>query len=181
MERGLVLLAAARLRIGGRRLRALALGDAQAVRGFVQSDSALRLAEARRDARADGALLERCGARIVTLADDDYPAGLRDLTGPPAFLCVRGMLPRGGIAIVGARNASADAADFAYELARRLDTPLVSGLARGVDAAAHRGALAAGAHDGRAVGVLARRAERTMTAPLDGLQARLAASDRPPP
>ena len=46
---------------------------------------------------------------------------------------------------------------------------------------AARGALAAGAHDGRAVAVLARRAERTVTAPLDGLDARLAASDRPPP
>jgi hypothetical protein len=44
-----------------------------------------------------------------------------------------------------------------------------------------RGALAAGAHDGRAVAVLARRAERTVAVPLDGLDARLAVSDRPPP
>jgi transposase len=44
-----------------------------------------------------------------------------------------------------------------------------------------RGALAAGAHDGRAVAVLARRAERTVATPLGGLDARLAASDRPPP
>jgi transposase len=46
---------------------------------------------------------------------------------------------------------------------------------------AARGALAAGAHDGRAVAVLARRAERTVAAPLSGLEARLAASDRPLP
>jgi transposase len=46
---------------------------------------------------------------------------------------------------------------------------------------AARGALAAGAHDGRAVAVLARRAERTVAAPLGGLEARLAVSDRPPP
>jgi transposase len=46
---------------------------------------------------------------------------------------------------------------------------------------ATRGALAAGAHDGRAVAVLARRGERTVATPLSGLEARLAASDRPPP
>ena len=46
---------------------------------------------------------------------------------------------------------------------------------------AARGALAAGAHDGRAVAVLARRAERPATVPLDGLDARLAATERPAP
>ncbi len=139
-----MLLAAARLRMGGRRLRALATGDAAAVRECVNSDSALRLAEARRDARGDAATLERLGARLVVIGAADYPAGLRDLRSPPPFLCVRGALPQGGIAIVGARDAGEAACAFAFELARKLGQAVVSGLARGIDAAAHRGALASG-------------------------------------
>jgi DNA processing protein len=138
-----VLLVAARLRMGGRRLRALAAGDGAGVREFVSADSAQRLAEARRDARADAALLERLPARLIALNDPNYPAGLRDLRSPPAFLCVRGTLPVGGIAIVGSRYASLGACRFAYDLAHALGHAVVSGLARGVDAAAHRGALAA--------------------------------------
>jgi DNA processing protein len=148
----LVLLAAARLRIGGRRLRALANGDGAGVREFVSSDSALRLAEARRDARADAATLERLGARVVALGDAAYPRGLRELRAPPAFLCVRGVLPRGGVAIVGSRDASAFGATLAYDLARSLGRAIVSGLARGIDAAAHRGALAAGVSQSAYVG-----------------------------
>ncbi len=59
-------------------------------------------------------------------------------------LYVRGAIPTGGIAIVGSRTPPPDAAQFAYELAARLGVPIVSGLAPGIDAAAHRGALAAG-------------------------------------
>lgn len=139
-----MLLAAARLRMGGRRLRALAAGDGASVREFINSDSALRLAEARRDARSDAATLERLAARLIALGDPAYPVGLRELPSPPAFLCVRGKLPVGGVAIVGARDASGDACRFAHDLARALGRTVVSGLARGVDAAAHRGALEAG-------------------------------------
>jgi hypothetical protein len=60
-------------------------------------------------------------------------------------LHVRGTLPRPGIAIVGSRTPSAEAETFAYELARKLGEPIVSGLAPGIDVAAHRGALSAGA------------------------------------
>lgn len=139
-----MLLAAARLRIGGRRLRALAAGDAAAVRDFISADSALRLAQARREARADAATLERAAGRVIALCSPEYPPGLRELRTPPAFLCVRGRLPAGGIAIVGARDASDAACTYAYDLARALGRTVVSGLARGVDAAAHNGALAAG-------------------------------------
>ncbi len=59
-------------------------------------------------------------------------------------LSVRGCLPHGGIAIVGSRTPPAEAAGFAYGLAFRLGEPVVSGLAPGIDVAAHRGALAAG-------------------------------------
>lgn len=58
---------------------------------------------------------------------------------------VRGSLPKRGIAIVGSRTPPAEAEAFAYELARQLGEPIVSGLAPGIDVAAHRGALSAGA------------------------------------
>jgi DNA processing protein len=60
-------------------------------------------------------------------------------------LYVRGTLPRRGIAIVGSRRPPAGAAAFAYDLSRRLGEPIISGLAPGIDVAAHRGALSAGA------------------------------------
>jgi DNA processing protein len=60
-------------------------------------------------------------------------------------LFVQGRLPEPGIAIVGSRTPPDGAADFAYQLAVRLRAPIVAGLAPGIDAAAHRGALAAGA------------------------------------
>ncbi len=53
-------------------------------------------------------------------------------------------MPQGGVAIVGSRTPPPEAAAFAYELAFRLGEPVIAGLAFGVDAAAHRGALAAG-------------------------------------
>jgi DNA processing protein len=59
-------------------------------------------------------------------------------------LYVRGRLPVGGVAIVGSRTPPAEAAEFAYGLAFALGEPIVSGLAPGIDASAHRGALAAG-------------------------------------
>ena len=58
---------------------------------------------------------------------------------------VRGTLPRPGIAIVGSRTPPAEAEAFAYDLSRELGEPIVSGLAPGIDVAAHRGALSAGA------------------------------------
>ncbi|MBC5810768.1 MAG: DNA-processing protein DprA [Candidatus Eremiobacteraeota bacterium] len=142
----LVLLAAAILRIPARRIRALACGDEGALRDWLANESATRLAEARRDARVAARRLERLGARVVALRDEDYPEGLRDLKDPPPFLTVRGSLApsvrrRAGVAIVGTRTPAEPSAQFAYELARRISGPVVSGLALGIDAAAHRGAL----------------------------------------
>ncbi len=162
MPSGLVLLAAALLRVPARRLRALALGDDAALRDWIANESATRLAEARRDARLAFARLERLRARIVPLAAPDYPAGLRDLKDPPAFLCVRGTLPQRarwpeGTAIVGTRTPDERALAAARVLGARAPGPIVSGLARGIDAAAHEGALAAGvptyAYVGTGIGV----------------------------
>ncbi len=63
---------------------------------------------------------------------------------PPAFLTVRGALPRDGIAVIGARDAAEEERAFARALAAALQRPVVAGLAPGIDAAAHRGALDAG-------------------------------------
>jgi DNA processing protein len=95
------------------------------------------------------------GAEIVTAFDGDYPQALRDLPLPPPVLYVRGRLPMlPGIAIVGSRRVDAYGAEassfFARDLAGRGLT-VVSGFAVGADAAAHRGAIAAG---GPTVGVL---------------------------
>ena len=87
------------------------------------------------------------GARHLFHDEPDYPALLREAEGAPPILIVRGdaaMLRRQCVAIVGARNASAVACRFARQMASDLaarDVTVVSGLARGVDTAAHVGAL----------------------------------------
>lgn len=137
----LVLLAASLLRIPGRRLRALARGDQSALRAWIAGESALRLAEARRDARLAFERLESLGARLVSLNDPEYPPGLLDLRDPPTFLTVLGTLANGGTAIVGAREPTEEARSFVHALGGALAAPIVSGLAFGIDAAAHGGAL----------------------------------------
>jgi DNA processing protein len=127
-------------------MRALARGEDGALRDWVANESATRLAEARRDARLAMARLDRLGARVIGLLDDEYPAGLRDLKDPPAFLTVRGTFSAAGpvgTAIVGSREASPEGVAFARAFAGLAAAPIVSGLALGIDAAAHEGALAA--------------------------------------
>ncbi len=102
-------------------------------------------------------LLRRIGAGVLVLADPEYPACLRAIFDPPPVLYVRGELtPQDeyAVAIVGSRRATAYGRGMAQEIAghlARAGVTVVSGLARGVDAAAHRGALAAG---GRTIAVL---------------------------
>ena len=83
--------------------------------------------------------------RIVGLGDPDYPARLKEIHDPPARLYVNGRLPSEPmIAIVGSRGATPYGRRTAHRLARKLSDAgvvVVSGLARGIDAAAHRGAL----------------------------------------
>ena len=90
------------------------------------------------------------GARLVVLGDPDYPAMLEALDPPPPILWTRGrteLLNRPSVAVVGARIASAGGQRIARGLAQQLGQVghvVVSGLARGIDAAAHEGALATG-------------------------------------
>jgi len=140
----LVLLAAAYLHLPARRLRGLVRGEDQALNEWVAQGSARKITHARHQAREGAQRLVKLGADLVTITDPAYPSGLRDLDDPPAFLCVRGTLAEDGLAIVGSRTPPAAAVEFARELARRCKMPVVSGLAVGIDAAAHHGALDAG-------------------------------------
>ncbi|WP_322040530.1 DNA-processing protein DprA [Burkholderia diffusa] len=105
------------------------------------------------DARTDAALawLDAPGNAIVTLNDPVYPPRLRDLHDPPPLLYVKGrldLLHARGLAVVGSRHATpqglADATRFSHALSDA-GLVIVSGLALGIDGAAHRGGL-----DGRA-------------------------------
>ncbi|MFY9317920.1 MAG: DNA-processing protein DprA [Burkholderiales bacterium] len=88
---------------------------------------------------------------IVTLADAAYPRLLLEIADPPALLYCRGraeLLNRPALAVVGSRNATAQGASNAEQFARAFSAAgltIVSGLAQGIDAAAHRGGLAADA------------------------------------
>ena len=99
--------------------------------------------------------MEKMRARILVIGDAHYPQLLRAIPDPPVLLYVRGELPAAdALAVVGSRHASEAGrrltADICAELAAR-DIVIVSGLARGIDSAAHDGALAGG---GITVGVL---------------------------
>lgn len=93
------------------------------------------------------AWLEAPGRRLLTLADADYPRLLLEIPDPPPVLYCVGrteVLARPALAIVGSRNATAQGRRDAERFARALSAAgvaIVSGLALGIDAAAHRGAL----------------------------------------
>ena len=99
------------------------------------------------------AAAERLGARYLLLGEPDYPPLLAELDNAPPALVVRGdiaLVQRIAVAVVGARNASAAACRFARQLAHDLagsgedGATVVSGLARGIDTAAHVGSLSGG-------------------------------------
>jgi len=102
--------------------------------------------EARRELDA----LSKLGGRMIASIEPEFPKGLAALEAPPPLINVVGhasLLQREMVAIVGARNASALGRKFAQTIANELgDANLViaSGLARGIDTAAHEGSLATG-------------------------------------
>ncbi|WP_068809037.1 DNA-processing protein DprA [Thauera phenolivorans] len=104
------------------------------------------------------------GNHILCLADEAYPHALLDIADPPVLLYAKGelaLLQRPALAVVGARSATAQGAANAEAFARALSEPgltIVSGLALGIDAAAHRGALDGGA--GGTIAVIGTGADR---------------------
>lgn len=131
-----------------------------------QRIAALDLDQARR-------ALDRLHVRVVIPGDDEWPVGLDQLESPPICLYARGSrdltLTHGSVAVVGSRAATAYglrvAADLGEGLVQRGVT-VVSGAAFGIDAAAHRGALAGG---GPTVAVLARGLDRAYPQAHEGL------------
>ena len=97
------------------------------------------------------------GSQILTYASADYPSQLKQIADPPLVLYVRGnvkLLSQPGVAVVGTRRPSAYGSQVAVRLARELaerQLVVTSGLARGIDSSAHRGALEA---RGKTVAVL---------------------------
>lgn len=104
----------------------------------------------RTEAEAEFAALQRLGARLVCWGEPTYPSGLAAIEDAPPILTVHGRAELLGspiVAVVGARNASANGRRFCRDLAAALGQGgivVVSGLARGIDAAAHLGALETG-------------------------------------
>ncbi len=103
------------------------------------------------------------GQHILTLADAAYPRALLEIPDPPTLLYVRGnpaLLQKRGLAMVGSRNATPQGLQTAEAFAKALASQgqcIISGLALGIDAAAHRGALAA---HGETVAVIGTGADR---------------------
>ena len=105
----------------------------------------------REDAQREIARVEALGARYLALGQGLYPRALAELDDAPPLVTVKGdvrLLDKPLVAIVGARNASAAACRFARQLSYDLGQQgavVVSGLARGIDSAAHDGSLETGA------------------------------------
>ena len=133
-------------RYGGARLALEALPElvSKTLRGRV-----IRLAE-RDEVLREIAVAHASGVRFLASIDPDYPPLLREIADAPPILAVRGdasATSRDAVAVVGSRNASAVGLTFAERLARGLASAnyvVVSGLARGIDAVAHRATLTTG-------------------------------------
>ncbi len=129
------------------------LAEREGQRRLLPEDPAPILARA----TADIAGWHTAGMRLVTVLHSDYPDNLRAVHDRPPLIFVAGQLQRAdarSVAVIGARRASPAGLDLAHEIATHLVSQrytVVSGLAAGVDAAAHRATLAA---SGRTVAVI---------------------------
>jgi DNA processing protein len=117
------------------------------------------------------------GATVIAIDDDGYPPLLRAIHDPPPLLYVRGdptLLIEAQLAVVGSRRASSAGLRLAEVLSGQLATcglHVCSGLAQGIDGAAHRGALEAG---GKSIAVMATGIDRVYPGRHRGLAAQLA-------
>ena len=127
------------------------------------------------DIQAQVAALAKPGGRWIAATEPDYPASLREIADPPPLISTIGrteLLGKRSVAVVGARNASANGRKLARDLARDLAAAglvVVSGLARGIDAMAHDGAMP------RTVAVVAGGADIVYPEENRALQARIGA------
>lgn len=102
------------------------------------------------EAEKELAAAHRFGARFIGIGEADYPPALRQIDGAPPLLAVKGNAVTGtvpSLGIVGSRNASISGTKFAAMIARdvgRAGYSIISGLARGIDTAAHRASLETG-------------------------------------
>ena len=124
----------------------------------VQSRTAAKIKEAgSRDVRGWLRYIEKNGIKVISFLDREYPVNLNEIYDPPVVLFVSGsLLPRdkNSIAVIGARKATPLGRKEALELSKSLASSgitIVSGLARGIDTEAHKGAISA---DGRTIAVL---------------------------
>lgn len=147
--------------LGGEGLRRLLarFGAPSAVLAQSVSNLSQTVAPAVARAIADGPSAQKLDAslkwldvesnHLLTLADDDYPAQLLEIADPPPVLYLKGrreLLRRPGLAVVGSRNATPSGLQNAEAFARNLSEAgftIISGMALGIDAAAHRGGLSA--------------------------------------
>ncbi|WP_394063369.1 DNA-processing protein DprA [Alcaligenes sp. WGS1538] len=139
--------------------------SASALARHIPADLAAQLAQDAPDELQDAvgqamAWLEHPRHHILTLADPAYPGGLLDLHDPPLLLYANGepsILRRPGLAVVGARSATQSGQETARDFAGALAAQgwcIVSGLAAGIDQAAHQGALQAGPQGAGTVAVM---------------------------
>jgi DNA processing protein len=133
-------------------------GELENLRLRPEAIESIRARDLFEKAAAEIERVRNLGADILLLDDGVYPALLREIFDPPITLYVKGdwaeCFGKPCVAIVGSRRCSTYGQNTATMLARDLarhDVTIVSGLARGIDAAAHRGALEAG---GRTVAVV---------------------------
>ncbi len=109
----------------------------------------LRIAS-KADAEREMEAARRCGARFVGIGEPDYPPALRHIDGAPPLVAIKGhagSATRPSVGVVGSRNASVVGAKFAAMIARRCGQAgyvITSGLARGIDTAAHRASIDTG-------------------------------------
>jgi DNA processing protein len=119
------------------------------LKSVVKADIAAEISRSIADDAVGPALvwLEDGNNHIVTLADKDYPQALLNIPDPPLLLYVKGrldLLNRSALAVVGSRSATPQGINNAEAFAKSLSDAglcIISGLAHGIDAAAHRGAL----------------------------------------